>query len=72
MGHADALRPLEVFAFGLQGRRHHYLGLLELLDRLVAARRHGRAEGAEQVEAAVIFMGGPDQDFPRASPAGSS
>src|SRR2546426_8951340 len=38
--HADALGPLHRLALGLQSRRDHHLGLLELLDRLVTGRRH--------------------------------
>src|SRR5438552_9832581 len=50
--HPDALSPLERLALGLQGRRDHDFGLLELLDRLVARGRHRRAQRAEQVERA--------------------
>src|SRR4051795_5898450 len=38
--HADALAALEALALGLQGGGHHDLGLLELLDRLVAGGGH--------------------------------
>src|SRR3954465_8901941 len=33
--HPDVLRALERLALGLERRRDHHLGLLELLDRLV-------------------------------------
>src|ERR1039458_9791626 len=66
--HADALGPLQRLAFGLKGRRHHDLGLLELLDRLVAARGHRRPEGAEQVHPPVVLVGRPDEDFPERAP----
>src|SRR2546430_17434962 len=44
-GHADPLGLLVALALGLDGRGHHHLGLLELLDALVAAGGHGRAHG---------------------------
>src|SRR5262249_7109120 len=53
VAHADALAALEALALGLQRGGHHDLGLLELLDRLVAGGGHRRAQGAEQVEGAV-------------------
>src|SRR5207249_9260002 len=68
VAHADALRSLQALAFGLQRRGDHDLGLLELLDRLIATRRHRRAEGAEQVEAAVVLVGRPDQDLLERAP----
>src|SRR4051812_34138076 len=46
--HADALRPLERLALGLERRSDHHLGLLEFLERLVPGRRHGGAQGAEE------------------------
>src|SRR5437588_2049381 len=51
--HSHALGPLEGLALGLEGGGDHDLGLLELLDGLVAAGRHRGAQGAEQVETAV-------------------
>ena len=71
MAHADALGPLQVLALGLQRRGHHDLGLLELLDRLVAAGGHGRAQGAEQVHAAVVLVGRAEQDLAQACPGPS-
>src|SRR5437660_8936979 len=59
--HADALAVLEALALGLQRGGHHDLGLLELLDRLVAGGGHRRAQGAEEVEPAVVLVGGPDE-----------
>src|ERR1700722_14733740 len=67
MAHTDTLGPLEELPFGLQRRGHHHLGLLELLDRLVAAGGHGRTQGAEEVHAAVVLMGGAEQDFAQAA-----
>src|SRR3984893_14527303 len=61
--HADALAALEALALGLQGGGHHDLGLLEVLDRVVAGGGHRRAQGAEQVEGAVVLVGGPDEDL---------
>src|ERR1700722_5524707 len=66
--HPHALRPLEVLPFGLQRRGHHDFGLLELLDRLVAAGRHCRLERAEEVHAAVVLVGGAVEDLPQAAP----
>src|SRR6266700_1911563 len=61
--HADALAALEALALGLQRGAHHDLGLLELLDGLVARGGHRRAQGAEQVERAVVLVGGADEDL---------
>src|SRR5437867_1148485 len=60
--HADALRPLQALALGLQRGGDHHLGLLELLDGLVAAGGHRGSQRTEQVEAAVVLVGRPDQD----------
>src|ERR1700692_104949 len=68
MTHPDALRPLEALALGLQGGGDHDLGLLELLHRLVTARGHGGPEGAEQVEPAIVLVGGAHQDLFERSP----
>ena len=54
---------LELLALGLQARRDHDLGLLELLQRLVAARRHRGAQRAEEVHAAVVLVRGAEQDL---------
>src|SRR2546426_9897839 len=61
--HSHAMRPLEGLALGLKGGGDHDLGLLELLDGLVAARRHRGAQGAEQVEAAVVLVGRADENL---------
>src|SRR3954463_12209205 len=61
--HADALRALQRLALGLQRRRDHHLGLLELLHRLVAGGGHRGAERTEQVERAVVVVRGPDEDL---------
>src|SRR2546423_5337897 len=66
--HADALAALEALALGLQGGGHHDLGLLELLDRLVAGGGHGRAQGAEEVESAVVLVGRADEDLLERAP----
>src|SRR5262245_33793286 len=63
VAHADALAALEALALGLQRGGHHDLGLLVLLDRLVAGGRHRRAQGAEEVEGAVVLVGGADEDL---------
>src|SRR5205809_3081001 len=74
MGRAS-VRPhplllLERLALGLDGWRHHHLGLLELPDRGVAGGGHGRPERAEQVERSVVLVGRADQDLlERADPA---
>src|SRR6185436_21116001 len=61
--HADALAALERLALGQQRRRHHDLGLLELLQRLVAGGGHRGTQRAEQVERAVVLVRGTDQDL---------
>src|ERR1700726_2803385 len=61
--HADVLLPLEHLALGLQRGCDHDLGLLALLERLVAGRRHRGAQGTEQVQGAVVLVGRPDQDL---------
>src|SRR5215218_1665356 len=66
--HADALAALEALALGLQRGGHHDLGLLELLDRLVAGGGHRRAQGAEEVEGAVVLVGGADEDLVERAP----
>ena len=43
--------------------RQHDLGLLELLEGLVAARRHRRAQRAEEVEASVVLVRRSEQDL---------
>src|SRR5256884_179814 len=66
--HAHLLGPLEALALGLERGGHHDLRLLELLHRLVAARRHGRAQGAEQVQAAVVLVGRAEEDLLERAP----
>ena len=62
---APSPRPgsAELLALGLQRRGDHDLGLLELLDRLVAAGRHRGAQRAEEVHAAVVLVGRAEQDL---------
>src|SRR3954451_5785938 len=66
--HADALAALEALALGLQGGGHHDLGLLELLDRLVAGGGHRRAQRTEEVEGAVVPVGRADKDLVERAP----
>src|SRR2546421_7774111 len=66
--HADALAVLEALALGLQRGGHHDLGLLELLDRLVAGGGHRRAQGAEEVEGAVVLVRRTDEDLVECAP----
>ena len=47
---------------------HHDLGLLELLERLVAAGGHRGAQRAEQVHAAVVLVGRADEDLLERAP----
>src|SRR5687768_4728675 len=61
--HADALRALIALALGLDRRGDHELGLLELLHVGVARRGHRRRERAEQIERAVVLVGGTDEDL---------
>src|SRR5215210_3120709 len=61
--HAHALRALVALALGLDRRGDHELGLLELLHVGVARRGHRRREGPEQVERAVVLVGGTDEDL---------
>src|ERR1700751_4510498 len=60
--HPDALVALERLALGLERGRDHDLRAVELGEVLVAARRHRRAQAAEQVERAVVLARGPDED----------
>jgi len=61
--HADALLTLELLALGLQGRRHHQLGAVELRDVAVAAGGHRSAQAAHQVERAVVLAGRTGDDL---------
>src|SRR3954471_10861519 len=56
--HADRLLALQLLALGLQRRRDHQLGPVELGDVLVAAGRHRGLQRAHQVERAVVLAGG--------------
>src|SRR5438093_2401276 len=61
---------LQGLPLALDGRGHDDLGLLEFLDRGVSGGRHGRAQGSEQVQRAVVLVRRADQDLPqRAGPA---
>src|SRR5438477_3070984 len=66
--HADALRALQGLALGADGGGHHHLGLLELLDGLVPARGHRGAQGAEQVEPAVVLVGRAHEHLAQRAP----
>src|SRR5436190_1902357 len=61
--HADRLLALEGLALGLQRRRDHQLGPVELRDVLVAAGRHRRAQAAHEVERAVVLVRGAGDDL---------
>src|SRR5215216_783238 len=63
MPHAHALRLLEGLPLRLQRGSDHDLGLLEVLDVDVAAGGHRGAQTAEEVELAVVLVGGADQDL---------
>src|SRR5918997_5562755 len=70
--HPDALGALLELALRFQRRRVHDLGLLELLDVLVAGSRHAHPQSAHEVQGAVVLMGRADQDLferPRGSGA---
>src|SRR6476646_7932579 len=60
--HADVLLALKLLALGLQSGGDHHLGAVERGNVLVAARRHRRAQRAEQVEGAVVLRGGAQED----------
>src|SRR5919199_323348 len=59
--HPDLLGALLELAFRVQRGSVHDLGLLELLDVLVAGRRHAHPEGAHQVQGPVVLVGGTDE-----------
>ena len=61
--HADALRALQRLAFGLQRGGDHHFGLLKFFDGFVAGCCHGGAQRPEQVERAVVFVGGTDENL---------
>src|SRR5258708_22677 len=50
--HPNPLLTLLQLAFGLDRRRDHHLGLLELADVASPADPHGRLDGAHQVHRA--------------------
>ena len=66
----DVAQPMPIFwacwsdlALGLDRRREHDLGLLEVVDRLVATGRHRRPERAHQVQRPVVLARGADDDL---------
>src|SRR3954447_16115326 len=63
VAHPHALRALVALALGPDRRRDDEFGLLELLDVRIARRRHRRRERTEQVERAVVLVGGTDEDL---------
>src|SRR5919108_2674450 len=62
-GHADLLLALQLLALGLQRRRDHQLGPVELGDVLVSAGRHRAPQRAHEVERAVVLARWPDDDL---------
>src|SRR6185369_5777347 len=60
---SQLLRLLEDLAFGLDRRRDDELGLLQLLDALSAHRPHARADGAHEVQGAVLGEGRSEEDL---------
>src|SRR6266700_1343496 len=62
-GGAQLLGPLEHLAFGLDGGRDDELGLLELSDAHGTHRAHAGANGADEVEGAVLGEGGAEEDL---------
>src|SRR5258705_3098460 len=62
-GRPQLLRALEDLALGLDRGCDDQLGLLELADVHGAHRSHAGANGAHQVEGAVLGEGGPEQDL---------
>src|SRR5688572_24251951 len=63
LSHSYSLRLLERFTLGFDRRREHDLGLLELVDVLVAAGRHRRAERSHEVQRSVVLGRGPHEDL---------
>src|SRR5204862_2876412 len=61
--HADRLVALELLALGLERGGNHHLRPLEVADVLVAAGGHRGAERPDQVERAVVLLGGAEQDL---------
>src|SRR3712207_9278102 len=58
---ADALGALLELALRVQRGRVHDLGLLELLDVLVAGGRHAHTQSAHKVQGPVVLVGWPDE-----------
>src|ERR671915_2373528 len=61
--HPDALGALLDLALGGERGRVHDLGLLELLDVLVAGGRHAHPQGAHEVQGSIVLVGGADEDL---------
>src|SRR5215218_259787 len=61
--HAHGLLALELLALGLERRRDHHLGALEVADVLIAAGGHRGTQRADQAERAVVFVGGAVEDL---------
>src|SRR6478752_7229772 len=61
--HAHGLLALELLALGLERRRDHHLGALEVADVLVSAGRHRGLERTDEVEGAVVLLGGAEHDL---------
>src|SRR5882672_4932554 len=57
------LRLLEDLALGLDRGRDDQFGLLQLADALGTDRSHARADGAHQVQRAILGEGGTEQDL---------
>src|SRR4051795_11342374 len=66
--HADALGTLERLPLRLERGGDHHFRLLELLERLVAGGGHRRAQGAAEIEGAVVLVRGPDEDLGERGP----
>src|SRR3954469_23650995 len=58
--HTDRLLALELLALGLERRRDHHLSALEVADVLVAAGRHRGPKSPDEVERAVVLVGGAE------------
>src|SRR6266849_4734384 len=62
-GRPQLLGALEDLALGLDRGRDDQLGLLQLADVHGTHRPHAGADGAHEVEGAVLGEGGPEQDL---------
>src|SRR5918992_5592024 len=70
--HPDALGALLDLALGGERGRVHDLGLLELLDVLVAGGRHAHPQSAHEVQGTVVLVRRAYQDlFERPSGPGA-